>query len=163
MRYRVQDKAFSIGDDSWIEDERGREVFLLDGKLLRVSQTYELKDGTGEVLLVIRKKIIALRETMVVERDGGTVAKVHKKVKLVRDRFCVDLKGGEEWTATGDFLGKEYEVDRDSDGVRVALISRKWLRLRDVYTVEVSEGFDTPLVLAAAIAVDALARTGPDR
>ncbi|MEO3785023.1 LURP-one-related family protein [Actinocorallia sp. B10E7] len=163
MRYRVQDKAFSIGDDSWIEDERGARVFLLDGKMLPVSQTYELKDDTGEVLLTIRRKIVALRETMVVERDGGAVAKVHKKVRLVRDRFCVDLRGGEEWTVTGDFLGKEYEVVRDSDDVRVALVSRKWLRLRDTYTVDVSQGFDVPLVLAAAVAIDALARDEPDR
>jgi uncharacterized protein YxjI len=162
MRYRVQDKAFSIGDDSWIEDEQGRRVFLLDGRLLRPIQTYELKDDTGGVLLVIRRKIVALRETMVVERDGTAVAKVHKKARLVRDRFCVDLKD-EEWTVTGDFAGKEYRIDRDSDGARVAVVSRKWLRLRDTYTVDVSEGFDVPLVLAAAVAVDALAHSGSGR
>lgn len=162
MRYRVQDKAFSIGDDAWIEDEQGRKVFLLDGRALRLRQAYELKDDTGEVLLAIRRKIVALRETMVVERGGAAVAKVHKKVRLVRDRFCVDLKDG-EWTATGDFLGKEYEVDRDADGARVALVSRKWLRLRDTYTVDVADGFDVPLVLAVAVAVDALAQAEPDR
>ncbi|WP_106399061.1 LURP-one-related/scramblase family protein [Actinocorallia populi] len=160
MRYRVQDRVFSIGDDSWIEDEQGRRAFLLDGRTLRVRRTYELKDGTGEVLLVIRKKIIALRETMVVERDGAAVARIHRKVKLVRDRFRVDLEDGGEWTVTGDFLDKEYEIDRDSDGARVARVSRRWLRLRDTYTVDVSDGFDVPLVLAAAVAVDALA--GPD-
>lgn len=163
MRYRVQDKAFSIGDDSWIEDEQGGRPFLLDGKTLRVRQTYELKDDTGEVLLEIRRKIVALRETMVVERDGAAVARIRRKVKLVRDRFDVDLAGGEEWTATGDLIGKEYEIDRDSDGARVAVVSRRWLRLRDTYTVDVGEGFDVPLVLATAVAVDALARSEPDR
>jgi uncharacterized protein YxjI len=60
MRYRVQDKLFSIGDGSWVGDERGAEAFLLDGRTLRIRRTCELKDASGEALLVVRRKAVAV-------------------------------------------------------------------------------------------------------
>ncbi|MEO5876052.1 MAG: LURP-one-related family protein [Streptosporangiaceae bacterium] len=161
MKYKVTDRVLAIGDDSWIEDESGHRVFLLDGKSLRLRQTYELKDPDGTVLAVIRKKAVALRETMLVERDGHTLATVHKKViHLIHDRFAIDLHEGGDWTAKGDFLDKEYEIEGERG--TVAQITRKWLRLRDTYTVEVMTGYDVPLVLALAVAVDALAEVDHD-
>ena len=42
MRYLVRERLFSIGDDSWVTDERGDKVFLVDGKALRLHETFEL-------------------------------------------------------------------------------------------------------------------------
>jgi uncharacterized protein YxjI len=41
-RYLVREKVFSIGDDFWITDADGNQVFLVDGKALRLRQTFEL-------------------------------------------------------------------------------------------------------------------------
>ena len=51
MKYLVRDKIFAIGDDYWIEDEQGRQAFLVDGKALRLRDTLELKDPQGRVLV----------------------------------------------------------------------------------------------------------------
>ena len=161
MKYQVRDKILSIGDDAWVTDEQGRQAFLLDGKAMRLRQTFELKDPAGQVLLTIRKKLISMRPAMVIEHDGTTIAQVHKKlIHLIRDRFSIELYGGEDWTATGDFFDKEYEISSD-DGL-IAEISRKWFRLRDTYTVNVAPGADDALVLAVAVAVDTLAEEDHD-
>lgn len=155
MRFLMRERVFGIGEDFWIEDEDGRRVLLVDGKALRLRQTFELKNADGEVLAVIRKKMLSVRDTMVVERAGETAATVRKKLfSPLRHAMVVELADGREWTATGDLIEKNYEIE-GPEGV-VARTSRKWFRIRDSYGIEV-EHPDVPLVIAVAVAVDELA------
>ncbi|MGI5231899.1 LURP-one-related/scramblase family protein [Actinoallomurus sp. CA-142502] len=155
MKFMMRERVFSIGDDFWVEDEAGQRVFLVDGKALRLRQTFELKGPDGEVLAVIRKKMVSIRDTMVVEREGETVAKVRKKLfSPLRHSMAIELADGQEWTATGDLIEKNYEIE--SDEGTVATTSRKWFRIRDTYGIEIGHP-DVPLVLAVAVAVDELA------
>jgi uncharacterized protein YxjI len=155
VKFMMRERVFSIGDDFWVEDEAGQRVFLVDGKALRLRQTFELKGPDGEVLAVIRKKMVSIRDTMVVEREGETVAKVRKKLfSPLRHSMEIELADGQEWTATGDLIEKNYEIE--SDEGTVATTSRKWFRIRDTYGIEIGHP-DVPLVLAVAVAVDELA------
>lgn len=154
MKFLMKERVFGIGEDYWVEDETGRRAFLVDGKALRVRQTFELKGDDGQVHAVIRKKLVSIRDTMIVERADETVATVRKKlISPFRDKFVIELAGGEEWTAKGDFLDKEYEIE--GPGGKVAETSRKWFRIRDTYAIEVNHP-DVPLVLALAVCVDEL-------
>jgi uncharacterized protein YxjI len=155
VKFVMRERVFGIGEDFWIEDETGQKAFLVDGKALRLRQTFELKGPEGEVLAVIRKKMISVRDTMVIERDGDTVAKVHKKLfSPLRHKMVIELADGQEWTATGDIIDKNYLIESD-DGP-VAETSRKWFRIRESYGIEVDHP-DVPLVLSVAVAVDELA------
>jgi uncharacterized protein YxjI len=160
MRYLVRERIFGIGDDYWIDDEHGQHAFLVDGKALRVRQTFQLKDVQGEVVAVIRRKMISLWETMRIERDGESLAKVRKKrFTLLRNRFRVELAGGGTFSVHGNVLDKEYDIE--GDGGRLARISRKWFRVRDTYAVDVEQAdADVALLLSVAVCVDAL--TGGD-
>ena len=42
-RFQMPEKLVSIGDDSWTEDDRGDRVYKVDGKALRVSDTFVLQ------------------------------------------------------------------------------------------------------------------------
>jgi len=46
-RYRMRQRLLSVGDDYWIQHEDGRRAFRVDGKALRVRQTFVLEDPTG--------------------------------------------------------------------------------------------------------------------
>jgi uncharacterized protein YxjI len=155
MKFLMRERMFSIGEDFWIEDESGQRVFLVDGKALRLRQTFELKGPEGETLAVIKKKIVSVRDTMVVERDGDAVAKVHKKLfSPLRHKMVIELADGQEWTATGDIIEKNYKIE--SEQGEVAQTSRKWFRIRESYGIEIDHP-DVPLVIAVAVAVDELA------
>lgn len=155
MKFLIRDRVFGIGEDFWVEDENGEKAFLVDGKALRIRQTFELKTREGEVVAVIRKKLMTVHDTMVIERDGDKIATVHKKhFTLLRDQLKVDHEGGGEWTVSGDLLDKEYGIVGEEGPV--AVISRKWFRVRDTYAVDIVDGYDVPLALAVAVAVDAL-------
>jgi uncharacterized protein YxjI len=161
VKFVMRERVFGIGEDFWIEDETGQKAFLVDGKALRLRQTFELKGPEGEVLAVIRKKMISVRDTMVIERDGDTVAKVHRKLfSPLRHKMVIELADGQEWTATGDIIDKNYSIESD-DGP-VAETSRKWFRIRESYGIQVDHP-DVPLVLSVAVAVDELAADARDK
>jgi uncharacterized protein YxjI len=153
MRYAVREKIVSIGDDFWITDEQGNRVFLADGKALRLRQTVELKDSSGAVVAVVRKKLLSMHEAMEIERDGATVATVRKAlISPLHHRSTVDLADGGQLEAVGNILDKEFEI-RDGRQT-LARISRAWFRLRDTYGVDIAAGQDEVLLLAVAVALD---------
>ena len=48
QRYQMREKLLSIGDDYWIEDEAGRRAFKVDGKAVRVRDTFVLRDAARQ-------------------------------------------------------------------------------------------------------------------
>lgn len=153
MKYVVHDKIFAIGDDYWIEDESGRQAFLVDGKALRMRDTLELKDPDGMVLITLREKMFSLRDAMKIERDGETLATIHRKrLSLLRNHYRVTLAEGTELDVSGKILDREFAVEYD--GELLAHISRRWFRVRETYTVNVvREDADPPLMIAVAVCV----------
>ncbi|MBD0708951.1 MULTISPECIES: LURP-one-related/scramblase family protein [unclassified Streptomyces] len=153
MKYLVKDKIFAIGDDYWIEDERGRHAFLVDGKALRLRDTLELKDPDGHILVTLRKKLFALRDTMTIERDERPLATVRRKrLSLLRNHFRVTLAEGTVLDVSGRVLDREFTVEYE--GELLAHISRQWFHIREAYAVNVvREDADTALLLSIAVCV----------
>ncbi|MEV0846142.1 LURP-one-related family protein [Streptomyces sp. NPDC049954] len=162
MRFLVRERMFAIGDDYWIEDETGRKVFLVDGKAMRLRQTFELKDPQGHVLVDIREKMLSLRDTMLIERNGEPLARVkRKRLSLLRNHYRVSLVDGTELDVSGKILDREFAIDYD--GELLAQISRRWLTVRDTYGVDVvREDMDPSLVIAVAVCVITLAEKERD-
>jgi uncharacterized protein YxjI len=159
-RYLLREKMLTLGDDFWIENDRGERIFLVDDKVLRVRDTVVFKDAHGRELLKLQKRLLRARNTMVIERGDDKVATVRKAlITPLRDRFTVDLEGDAQLEVEGDILDHEYQVSRD--GIPVANISKRWFRVRDTYGVAVVPGQDDALILAVTVCIDHL--TGHDR
>ncbi|MGW5734678.1 MULTISPECIES: LURP-one-related/scramblase family protein [Streptomyces] len=157
MKLLVRDRLLGIGDDYWIEDDQGQKVFLVDGKAMRLRETFELKDMQGRVLIDIRAKMLALRDTMVIERDGQELATVkRKRLSLLRNHYRVDLVDGTELDVSGKILDREFAIEYD--GELLADISRRWFRVRDTYGLQIArDDADASLLLAVAVCVIRLA------
>jgi len=151
-RFQMREKLASIGDDSWIEDDQGDRVFKVNGKAMRVRDTFLLEDRAGNEVAKIQERKLHVRDTMDIERDGHTVATVHKALVGIRDRFKIDLEHGDHLNAHGNFVDHEYEIKRGDDVI--AKVSKKWFRVRDTYGVEIRGGEDEPLMLALTVALD---------
>ncbi|MFF4347253.1 LURP-one-related/scramblase family protein [Streptomyces sp. NPDC001530] len=157
MRYLVRDRLLGFGDDYWIEDDRGNKVFFVDGKAMRLRDTFELKDTQGRVLIDIHQKMLALRDTMIIERDGDPLATIkRKRLSLLRNHYRVSLVDGTELDVSGKILDREFAVDYDNE--LLAQISRRWLHIRDTYGVDVvRDDADPALLIAVAVCVIHLA------
>ena len=152
-RYTLREKLVSIGDDSWIEDADGERVFKVNGKALRVRRTLIVETPSGDELFTIRERKLTIRDKMTIERRGDVIATVQKAlISPLRERYKIELDGGGELTAHGNIVDHEYEIERD--GRTIAEISKRWLRVRDTYGIEIAQGEDEALVLAAAVCID---------
>jgi uncharacterized protein YxjI len=153
-RYQMQEKLLSIGDDYWIDDEEGNHAFHVDGKAMRLRQTFVLEDPDGNEVAKIQERKLSVRDRMAVERDGSDVATVKKALVGIRDRFSIDLEDGSDLKATGNFVDHEYEIERDGD--LIARVSKEWFRVRETYGVEIGDSEDDALLLAITVCIDAL-------
>ncbi len=151
-RYQMRQKMASIGDDSWIEDANGNRVFKVNGKAMRIRDTFVLETPDGREVAKIQERKLHVRDHMAIERGGETIATVHKRLVGFRDHLKVDLEGGAELKVHGNLVDHEYEIE-GHDG-KIAEISRKWFRVRDTYGVEIAPGQDDALILAITVAVE---------
>jgi uncharacterized protein YxjI len=155
-RYLMRQRMFSIGEDFAIEDERGERAFYVDGQVLRLRETFVIKDAAGHEVATVRQKLVALRESMTIERDGATIATVRRAwIAPLRDKFVIDVPGGQELIAQGSIWEHEYAIRRGH--ALVAEISKHWFSFTDSYGITVEPGEDDALILAIAVAIDEMA------
>jgi uncharacterized protein YxjI len=159
--YQMRQKLVSIGDDFWIQNDRGERVFKVDGKALRVRKTLIFEDARGNELAKIQERMLRVKDTMEIEGPGGdTVAMVKKAlITPLRERWTVKVHGGPDMEVQGNILDHEYTIGEGRDAV--AQVSKRWFRVADTYGVEVGPGQDDVLVLAVTTAIDMMAH--PDR
>ena len=152
-KYRMREKMFSIGDDYWIETDSGERAFKVDGKALRVRDTLALKTPDGDELFTIQEKKLSIRDKMEIERGGTTVATVKKAlVSPLRDRFSIEVEGGEDMEAKGNIVDHEYKIERGGD--KIAEVSKRWFRVRDTYGIEIAPDQEDALILAVTVCID---------
>ena len=153
-RYQMKEKLLAIGDDYWIEDESGARAFKVNGKVARLRDTWILEDPSGVEVARIRERALSVRDAIKID-IGGAETTVKKALVGIRDRFHVEMEHGEDLKVHGNIVDHEYEITRDGD--TIAEISKKWFRVRDSYGIELEDTADPALILAVAVAVDALA------
>ena len=152
-KYRMREKLFAIGDDFWIENEAGERAFKVNGKALRIRDTLVLEDPSGAELMTIQEKKVRVRDTMEIEHDGHTVATVKKAlVSPLRDRFAIEVEGGEDMEAKGNIVNHEYRIERGGD--EVAEVSKRWFRVRDTYGTQIAPDQNDALILAVTVCID---------
>jgi uncharacterized protein YxjI len=153
-RFLMREKLLAIGDDFWIENDRGERAYKVNGKAFRLRQTFVLEDTSGAEVARIQERKLSIRDKVAIERGGDTAATVHKALVGLRDRFAIDVEHGGDMKAHGNIVDHEYEIERDGD--TVATVSKKWFRVRESYGVDVAAGQDVPLILAITVAIDSM-------
>ena len=88
--------------------------------------------------------------------DGERLALVKKAiVGPLRERWVAELAEGSELRVKGNIVDHEYEIEQND--VKIAEVSKRWFHVRETYGVEIAPGQDDIVVLAVAVAVDAMA------
>ena len=159
-RFKMRQRMVAIGDDFWIENDRRQKIFKVDGKALRIRGTLLFEDAHGRQLYKIQEKMVRVRDTMNIEKaDGGVAAKVHNAlITPLRDRWQIDVPGGQDLSTQGNILNHEYRIERGRQ--TIATVSKRWFRVRDSYGVEIAPGEDAALMLAITVVIDMMAHSG---
>ncbi len=159
-QYKMRQKLVSIGDDFWIENERGERVFKVDGKMLRVRDTLIFEDARGQELCKIQEKVARVKDSMEIEGPNGQRMAMVKKALItpLRDRWVVKIGDGPDLEVQGNLLDHEYTIGEGRD--KIAEVSKKWFRVADSYGVQIEQGQNDILILAVTVAVDMMAHSG---
>ena len=158
--YKMRQNLVSIGDDFWIENDRGEKVYKVDGKALRVRQTLLFEDAHGQEQCKIQERMMRVKDSMEIEGPGGQRIAMVKKAMItpVRERWSVQVGNGPDLEVQGNLLDHEYTIGEGRD--KIAEVSKKWFRIADSYGVEIAQGQNDVLILAVTVAVDMMANPG---
>lgn len=151
--YVIRERFFDIGDDFDITDEHGRRLFHVDGKVLSVRNRLVLEDASGREVASVHRHLIALRPTYEVRIGGEKAAEVRKALFTpFREKFTIDVPGPDDLEMRGNLFDHEFTVERG--GREVAAVSKRWLTIRDTYAVNIADGENHLLILAAVLALE---------
>ncbi len=152
--YQMREKIASIGDDLWIENNRGEKVYKVDGKALRVRRTMIFEDRAGRELVKIQERMLRVKDSMEIEDANGRQVAMVKKALItpLRERWVVKIHGGPDLEVQGNILDHEYTIGEGRD--KVAEVSKRWFRVRETYGVEIEPGQDDVLILAITACID---------
>ena len=158
--YRVRQKLVAIGDDFWIENDRGEQVYKVDGKALRLRKTLVFEDVAGNQLCTIRERMLRIKDSMEIEDPGGRRLAMVKKALIapLRDRWSVSVSDGEDLEVHGNLLDYQYTIGEGRD--KIAEVSKRLFRVADTYGVQIEPGQNDVLILAITVALDSMAHAG---
>ncbi len=151
-RLQVKSK-FGAGRDFAVTDLAGAQVFFVDGKV-GTRPKAEIRDAAGATVARVRGRLLGVPKRMeILAPDGAALASLKAAMfSPIKSRMTLTAADGREWNLEGSFLEKEYSIA--SEGRPVALITQKWVTVRDAYTLDVADGVDVALALAVLWAVD---------
>ncbi len=129
----VKRKMASVGPKFWFETPDGSRLGEVNGKVLTVRPTFEIYDVQGKLLAVVKKKVLKL---------------------LGSEWWLEDSSGGEIARIKGNVTEHDFAIQSPS-GDQIAQVHKKWVSVRDSYSIEIlNPTVDPYVVLAYAIAMD---------
>ncbi len=152
MRYMMKQKIWAMGNDFTIKNENNESVYLIDGKAFSFGDKLSFQDSQGNELAYISQKLLSFKKCYEIYNDGELFAEVRKDFTLFRDKYTVDIPGPNDYEVRGDFFDHEYSFYRK--GIEVAMVSKSYFTWSDVFGIDIIEGEDDVLILAAAVVID---------
>ena len=114
MHYMMRQRLFSIGDDYWIENDRGERAYKVDGKALRLRKTLVIEDPEGNELAKIKERLARIKDTMEIEDADGTGCRLlgSRGEELRRHHWSPSLTDEEDLALR---RGRRDDIERSRD------------------------------------------------
>ena len=149
----MRERILSWGDDFAIKNTAGEDVWHVDGKALSFGDKLSFKDRHGTEVAFIDQKLLSIGpqyhdHPWRQDRRRRKTAAVHA-VSRPLHRGC---PGPRRSRGEGGLSRPRYTFERH--GREVARVSKKWFSLSDTYAIDIDEGEDDVLILAAAVVID---------
>lgn len=155
MRFLIQQKYFSIRDGFYITDEAGRNAYFVQGKFFSLGKQLTMYDSANREVLFIKQKLFRLLANFNVFQGEQLIANIKRKLPLIlfkRYKVKSDVLG--DLTIKGNIVAWNFSI-LDSANREVGRVSKKVLKIRDTYTIDIFDKNLESIILALTIVLDA--------
>jgi len=153
MRYRLRQKIWAIRDRFIIRSAFDEELYAVEGEFWTIGKKLTITDIQGRVLARIEQKLITLRPTFFIYRDGAPTVRVRRMLwPIFKPRYEIEVPGQKAIVVRGSFWMYEFKFQRGR--TLIGTVSKKVFSWADSYCVDLREGEDQLLLLAATVIID---------
>jgi uncharacterized protein YxjI len=158
--YLVREARLPIGDDYVVERDPEGQVFVVDGRLLRIRESLTIKDTTGAEVFHVQGTLLGAKNVLTLSRAGAVAATVRRQTPdSGPEQYVVELPRSERVEVVGSPEDRAYSLSYR--GCVVATISHAWMPLSSGYRVQIAPEQDDGVVLAVTICLDVMSRRSP--
>jgi len=139
--FLMQEKLISFKDKVKVMTPDKEELGYFKGKLIKIGNTYRLRDLEDKAILTAHEKIVSLRSTYSFYKGGETdddkfIGKMKKKMVSIKPKFWFeDPDEKKTLTMKGNIWALKYKIFKE--GKEIALIKKKLFKIKGTYGVKI--------------------------
>ena len=148
----IKNKFISLGGSSYVLDENENKAYMIKGKVFSITKKKKIYDENKKLIYKIRNKFFHLffHSVFVMDAKGNKIAllrqKLSLKTKLIVEGYQDEIK------IEGEFFKREFSILRN--GEVIGTVTKKFLTVRDSYSLNVKDPIDAPFLVALIIGID---------
>ncbi|MBP3338162.1 MAG: LURP-one-related family protein [Lachnospiraceae bacterium] len=150
MKLLFKERMFTWFDSYDVYDEYGNVVYVVKGEL-SWGHCLKIYDSAGRELGCIQEKILTLLPKFEMYLKNEYIGCISKEFTFFKPAFNIDYNG---WHVDGNFFEWDYQI-MDSNGGRIADVSKEIFNWTDTYTIDVRNSSDALCALMVVLAIDA--------
>jgi len=157
IRLHVSQRIFTLGERFTVTDDAGRARYFVDGSFLRIPKEFWIKDAVGANVARLWKTPISFMPRYNLEIHGQPAAEIRQRLTLVRKHLEITPVGGyKDLDVRGDLWNMDFDIYRG--GRAIGHVGKRWLSIRDRYTIIVEDAHEELIVVAIVVAIDHIKR-----
>jgi uncharacterized protein YxjI len=154
----MQEKLLSFRDKVKVMTPNKDVIGYFEGKIIKIGNTYRLRDLQEVPLLTVHEKVISMRSTYKFykggeEDDNKLIGQLKRKLVAVKPSYWFEDKNEEKkFTMKGNIWTLKYRILYE--GKEVAEINKKLFKIKGTYGVKIKQDIDddmVPLILGIVI------------
>ncbi len=150
MKLIFKQRIFSWLDKFDIFNEDGEVIYRIEGRM-SFGRKLIIFDKDNREVAVIEKALLTWLPRYNLFMDGIEIGAIKKELSFFKPKFIVEYNG---WEVNGDFWDWNYEISCEES--TIAQISKEFLRMSDVYTIDVLDEQNCLEAVLVVLAIDAI-------
>jgi uncharacterized protein YxjI len=160
MKFYINERIFSLGDNFIIKDVSGNEVFNVEAKIFSMGNKLKIYDMNNNELVYIEQKLFKFLPEYDIYLNGNYAAKVKKEFTFFSNRFDIESNMG-NYEIEGDFFAHDFFITKN--GSTTAEINKRWVSWGDAYEININEQENYAFILALVIVIDQVLHDNKNR
>ena len=149
MTLYMKEKVFTLKERFYITDERGNNVYYVEGELLSLGKKLHIYDMQNNELAMVKQKLLTLLPKFSVIVEDEEIAEITKELTLFRP--CYKVKGP-NWTVDGDIWDHDYKIRKGMSPI--IDVSKAWFSWGDAYKIDIRNEINPVMAIAVVLAID---------